>query len=98
MLKYLAPQGYNTIALKKYIPLTITVTPLSQEEADALRVVLLDNGVKPGEVFLGDSQSTLEKVQQQLTETGHKGLATNIRDKINKGTSFHNHVTGSRPD
>ena len=62
------------------------MTPLSQEEPDALRVVLLDNGIKPGEVSLGDSQSTLEKVQQQLTETGRKELASNIRDNINKGT------------
>ena len=61
------------------------MTPLSQEEADALRVVLLDNGVKPSEVSLVDSQSTLERVQQLLTETGHKELATSIRDKINKG-------------
>ena len=71
------------------------MTPLSQEEVDALRVVLLDNGVKPGEVSLEDSQSTLEKVHQQLTETGYKELATNIRDKINKGTSLHIHVTGA---
>ena len=85
MVNYLATQGYYTIVLE-YIHLTITVTPLSQEEADALRVVLLDNGVKPGEVSLEDSQSTLEKVQKQLTETGHKELATNIRGKINKGT------------
>ena len=61
------------------------MTPLSQEEADALRVVLLDNGVKPGEMSLEDSQSTLEKVQQLLTETGHRELATNIRARISKG-------------
>ena len=68
-----------------YLTYTITVTPLSQEEANALRVVLLDNGVKPGEVSLEDSQSTLEKVQQLLTEIGCKELATNIRAKISKG-------------
>ena len=68
-----------------YLTYTITVTPLSQEEADALRVVLLDNGVKPGEVSLEDSQSTLEKVQQLLTGLGHRELATNIRAKISKG-------------
>ena len=67
-----------------YLTCTITVTPLSQEEADALRVVLLDNGVKPGEVSLKDSQSTLEKVQQLLTGIGHRELATNIRAKISK--------------
>ena len=61
------------------------MTPLSQEEADALRVVLLDNGVKPGEVSLEDSQSTLKKIQQLLTEIGRKELATNIRAKISKG-------------
>ena len=61
------------------------MTPLSQEEADALRVVLLDNGVKPGEVSLEDSQSTLEKVQQLLTGLGHTELATSIRAKISKG-------------
>ena len=61
------------------------MTPLSQEEANALRVVLLDNGVKPGEVSFKDSQSTLEKVQQLLTGLGHTELATNIRTKISKG-------------
>ena len=65
--------------------LTYTVTPLSQEEADALRVVLLDNGVKPYEVSLEDSQSTLEKVQQLLTGLGHSELATSLRAKISKG-------------
>ena len=67
------------------------MTPLSQEDADALRVVLLDNGVKPGEVSLVDSQSTFEKVQQLLTEIGRKELATNIRANISKGKV---HMTG----
>ena len=61
------------------------MTPLSQEEVDALRVVLPDNGIGPGELSLENSQSTLEKVQQLLTEIGYRELATNIRAKINKG-------------
>ena len=65
----------------------ITDTPLSEQETDALRVVLSGNGVKPGEVSLEDTQSTLERVQQQLDEKGYKDLATNLRAKLSEGMS-----------
>ena len=65
----------------------ITDTHLSQEEANALKVVLSGNGVKPGEVYLEDSQSTLERVQQLLVERGYKDLATNLRVKLREGMS-----------
>ena len=67
--------------------LAITATPLSQEEADALRVVLTANGVKPGEVSLEDSQSTLEGFNICLAGKGYKELATNLRAKLNEGLS-----------
>ena len=61
------------------------MTPLSQEEADALKVVLLNTGVKRDETPLEDSQSTLEKVQQLLVDKGYTELATNLKAKINEG-------------
>ena len=60
---------------------------MSEQEADALRVVLSGNGVKPGEVSLEVGQSTLERVQQQLDEKGYKDLATNLRAKLSEGMS-----------
>ena len=63
----------------------ITDTPLSQEETDALKVVLSGNGVKPGEVSLVESQSTLESVQQVLVKKGCKDLATNLSVKLSQG-------------
>ena len=65
----------------------ITDTALSEQEADALRVVLSGKGVKPGEVSLEVGQSTLERVQQQLDEKGYKDLATNLRAKLSEGMS-----------
>ena len=64
---------------------TFAVTPLSQEEANALRVVLSGNGVKPGVVTFEDSHSTLEKVQQLLVEKGYEDLALTLKSKISKG-------------
>ena len=62
-------------------------TPLSQEETDALKVVLSGNGVKPGEVPLEYSQSTLKRAQQLLVEKGYKVLATNLSAKLSEGMS-----------
>ena len=65
----------------------ITVTTLSKEEADSLRVMLSSNGVNPDEVSLEDSNSTLEQVQQLLVEKGYEDLATTLRAKLNEGLS-----------
>ena len=48
-------------------------------------MVLSGNGVKPGEVSLEVSQSTLERVQQLLVQKGHKDLAANLRVKLSEG-------------
>ena len=61
---------------------------MSEQEADALRVVLSGDGVKPGEVSLEVGQSTLERVQQQLDEKGYQDLATNLRAKLSEGMSL----------
>ena len=62
-------------------------TPLSQEEADALKVVLLDNGIKPYEFPLKveDSHLTLRYAQQLLIEKRHNKLATDLRAKVKEG-------------
>ena len=59
---------------------------MSQEETDALKVVLSGNGVKPGEVSLEVNQSTLKTVHQLLVKKGYWDLATNLRTKLEEGT------------
>ena len=75
------------VARQQTTKCVITDTALTQDETDALRVVLSGKGVKPGEVSLEDSRSTLERVQQQLDEKGYKDLATNLRAKLSEGMS-----------
>ena len=73
----------------------ITDTQLSQEETDALKVVLSGIGVNPCEVSLEDSQSTLVRIQQLLVEKGYRDLATNLRVKLSEGMSCHCRVLTS---
>ena len=57
-----------------------TGTPLSEEDSDALHKLL-----RVSKVSLPSGQCTFERIQQLLLEKGHKELASNLRDKLDKG-------------
>ena len=60
----------------------IIETPLSQDDIDALRVILNENGFELGEVPLKDN---LEAIQRFLIEKGNEELAKSILEKLEEG-------------
>ena len=57
-------------------------TPLTEEDSDALKKLLIDNNING---FALTGEKTYEKVAHHLHELGHEELAANLRPNLNKG-------------
>ena len=69
----------------------IIETPLSCNDVEALRGVILENGFNPNEFIFGNSPCLLEPIQQLLIRKGKMELAENILEKVNEGMAICSH-------
>ena len=64
---------------------------MSHDDVEALRGVVLVNGLKPNEFPFGDSPCLLEPIQQLLIRKGKLELAENILEKMKEGMAICSH-------